>query len=180
MELLLEHRLPAQCIEIELTENVLQTGATTIDVLRRLRSHGVAIALDDFGTGYSTLASLEQLPLSRVKLDRTLIASIHTSARSAAIARALVGLCHGIGLEVTAEGIECAEQLALLRDLTPIHLQGYLLARPVPAERLLPAIAALPDHMASLLRISSSHTATTLEAPPGEHTVTHLRARKGK
>jgi diguanylate cyclase (GGDEF)-like protein len=180
MGLLLEHRLPARCIEIELTENVLQTGTTTIEVLRQLRGHGVAIALDDFGTGYSTLASLEQLPLSRVKLDRTLIASIHTSARSAAIARALVGLCHGIGLEVTAEGIECPEQLALLRDLTPIHLQGYLLARPVSAEKLLPAIAALPDHMASLLRISSSRTGTTLDAPPGEHTVTHLRARKGK
>ncbi|MGO9949959.1 MAG: putative bifunctional diguanylate cyclase/phosphodiesterase [Steroidobacteraceae bacterium] len=180
MGLLREHRLPAQCIEIELTENVLQTGTTTIDVLRQLRSHGVAIALDDFGTGYSTLASLEQLPLSRVKLDRTLIASIHTSARSAAIARALVGLCHGIGLEVTAEGIECPEQLGLLRDLTPIHLQGYLLARPLSAEKLLPAIAALPDHMASLLRISSSRTGTTLDAPAGEHTVTHLRARKGK
>jgi len=178
MGLLLEHRLPAQCIEIELTENVLQTGTTTIEVLRQLRSHGVAIALDDFGTGYSTLASLEQLPLSRVKLDRTLIASIHTSARSAAIARALVGLCHGIGLEVTAEGIECPEQLALLRDLTPIHLQGYLLARPLSAEKLLPAVAALPGHMASLLRISRA--GTTLDAPPGEHTVTHLRARKGK
>ena len=149
------------------TENVLQTGTTTIDVLRQLRSHGVAIALDDFGTGYSTLASLEQLPVSRVKLDRTLIASIRTSARSAAIARALVGLCHGIGLEVTAEGIECPEQLGLLRDLTPIHLQGYLLARPLSAEKLLPAIAALPDHMASLLRISASRTGTTLDAPAG-------------
>ena len=165
MGLLREHRLPAHCIEIELTENVLQTGATTIEVLRQLRGHGVAIALDDFGTGYSSLASLEQLPLSRVKLDRTLIAGIHTSARSAAIVRALVGLCRSIGLEVTAEGIEYPEQLALLKDLTPIHLQGYLLARPVPAEKLLAAIAALPDHMASLLR----------DAPS---TVTHLRAHK--
>jgi diguanylate cyclase (GGDEF)-like protein len=165
MGLLREHRLPAHCIEIELTENVLQTGATTIEVLRQLRGHGVAIALDDFGTGYSSLASLEQLPLSRVKLDRTLIAGIHTSARSAAIVRALVGLCRSIGLEVTAEGIEYPEQLALLKDLTPIHLQGYLLARPVPAEKLLAAIAALPDHMASLL-------------PDAPSTVTRLRAHK--
>ena len=86
MELLREHRLPARCIEIELTENVLQTGLATIEVLRQVRAHGVAVALDDFGTGYSSLASLEQLPMTRVKLDRTLIASIHTSARSAAIA----------------------------------------------------------------------------------------------
>ena len=96
-ELLGEHRLPARCIEIELTENVLQTGAATVEVLRQLRRRGVAIALDDFGIGYSSLASLEQLPLTRVKLDRALIASIHTSARSAAVARALVGLCHDIG-----------------------------------------------------------------------------------
>jgi diguanylate cyclase (GGDEF)-like protein len=168
MNLLREHRLPARCIEIELTENVLQTGAATIDVLRQLREHGVSIALDDFGTGYSSLASLEQLPLTRVKLDGGLIAGIHTSARSAAIARALIGLCHGIGLEVTAEGIECHEQLAMLADLTPICLQGYLLARPVAAEKLLPVMNGLPSHMTSLLR----------NAPRSVGSVTHLRARR--
>jgi diguanylate cyclase (GGDEF)-like protein len=159
MELLREHRLPARCIEIELTENVLQTGVATVEVLRQLRAHGVAVALDDFGTGYSSLASLEQLPLTRVKLDRTLIASIHTSARSAAIARAIIGLCHSIGLEVTAEGVECPEQLALLTDLTPIYLQGYLLARPVSAEKLLPIMAALPGRMASLAHDASEEFA---------------------
>jgi diguanylate cyclase (GGDEF)-like protein len=180
LELLRQHRLPANCIEIELTENVLQTGAATVNVLRQLRDHGVAIALDDFGTGYSSLASLEQLPLSRVKLDHTLIASIHTSARSAAITRALVGLCHSIGLDVTAEGIECPEQLALLAPLTPIHLQGYLLARPVPAEKLLPVIEALPNHMASLLLTCVSDAGTPRGVLPREATVTHLRAQKGK
>ena len=155
-ELLGEHRLPARCIEIELTENVLQTGAATVEVLRQLRRRGVAIALDDFGIGYSSLASLEQLPLTRVKLDRALIASIHTSARSAAVARALVGLCHDIGLEVTAEGIECQEQLALLSKLTPIYLQGYLLARPARADKVLALIAAVPEHIASLLLTSSA------------------------
>jgi diguanylate cyclase (GGDEF)-like protein len=164
--LLREHRLPAQCIEIELTENVLQTGAATVDVLRELRSLGVAIALDDFGTGYSSLASLENLPLTRVKLDRTLISSIHTSARSAAIARAIVGLCHDIGLEVTAEGIESPEQMALLKELTPIYLQGYLLARPVSAEKLVAVMASLPDHMASLLLSWPAATNTASDAPP--------------
>ncbi len=70
LRLLEEFRLPARCIEIELTETVLQTGPATIKTLRVLRSHGVAIALDDFGTGYSSLASLEKLPLTRIKLDR--------------------------------------------------------------------------------------------------------------
>ena len=156
--LLREHQLPARCIEIELTENVLQTGAATIEVLRHLRSHGVSIALDDFGIGYSSLASLEQLPLTRVKLDRALIASVHTSSRSAAIAKALVALCHGIELEVTAEGIECLEQLTLLSDLAPIYLQGFLLARPVPADQVLSLMAMLPDHLASLLLTASEKT----------------------
>ena len=117
----------------------------------------MAIALDDFGIGYSSLASLEQLPLTRVKHGRrALVASIHSSARSAEIAKALVGLCHNLGLEVTAEGIECPEQLALVSCLAPIHLQGYLLARPVSAERLLSVVRALPNHMASLILSSSA------------------------
>jgi len=168
-ELLSEHRLPARCIEIELTENVLQTGAATIEVLRQLRSRGVAIALDDFGIGYSSLASLEQLPLTRVKLDRALIASIHTSSRSTAIARALVGLCRDIGLEVTAEGIECLEQLTLLSKMTPIYLQGYLLARPVPAEMVLSLIGTVPEHIASLLLTSTGKLAS--ERPSSRETV---------
>jgi EAL domain-containing protein (putative c-di-GMP-specific phosphodiesterase class I) len=159
MELLHEYNLPAHCIEIELTENVLQTGAATIEVLRCLRANGLAIALDDFGTGYSSLASLELLPLTRVKLDRALIASIHTSARSAAIARAIVGLCHSLGLEVTAEGIECPEQLAMLADQAPMYLQGYLLARPASADKLLSVIAGLPNHMQSLLLASPTPAA---------------------
>jgi diguanylate cyclase (GGDEF)-like protein len=151
MELLQRHRLPPQSIEIELTENVLQTGAATIEVLRCLRANGIAIALDDFGTGYSSLASLERLPLTRVKLDQTLVASIHTSPRSAAIARAIVGLCHGLGLEVTAEGIESPEQLALLAEQAPMYLQGYLLSRPTSADKLLPIIDGMPGHMQALL-----------------------------
>ncbi len=168
--LLQDHQLPARCIEIELTENVLQTGPATTEVLRQLRAHGVAIALDDFGTGYSSLASLEQLPLTRVKLDRTLVASIHTSERSAAIARAIVGLCQSIGLEVTAEGIECPEQLAVLLDQPSMYLQGYLLARPAPADEVLAVIAAVPRHMESLL-LSSPVITETIDTPPSRQHV---------
>jgi diguanylate cyclase (GGDEF)-like protein len=130
-ELLREHNVPAHCIEIELTESVLQTGTATIDALKCLRAQGVAIALDDFGTGYSSLASLEQLPLSRIKLDRSLIAGIDTSPRSAAIARAIIGMCQGLGLEITAEGVERPEQFALLLGCPGMYIQGYLLSHPV-------------------------------------------------
>lgn len=157
--LLDSHGLPAACIEIELTENVLQTGSHTIDALRQLRAIGVGIALDDFGTGYSSLVSLEQLPLSRVKLDRSLIASIDTSPRSQAIARAIIALCQSLGLEITAEGVERREQLAWLLDHPTMYLQGYLLSRPVTGDDLLPVIEAMPGRMDSLLR-SRSPTGT--------------------
>jgi diguanylate cyclase (GGDEF)-like protein len=149
--LLQEYRLPARCIEIELTETVLQTGAATIETLKCLRAHGVAIALDDFGTGYSSLASLEQLPLTRIKLDRSLIAGIDSSPRSAAIARAIIGLCQGLGLEVTAEGVERREQFALLLGHRAMYLQGYLLAHPVSRDELLPVMADLSRRAEELL-----------------------------
>jgi len=136
-DLLHEYQLPPRCIEIELTESVLQTGRPTIEALQRLRAHGVAIALDDFGAGYSSLTSLEKLPLTRIKLDRGLIAGVDTNPRSAAIARAIIGMCHGLGLEVTAEGVERPEQFALLMGFRAMYLQGYLLSHPVPRDQVL-------------------------------------------
>lgn len=139
-----EFALPTRCIEIELTENVLQTGSATINSLRRLRAHGIAIALDDFGTGFSSLTSLEQLPLTRIKLDRSLIASIDTSARSVSIARAIIQLCQGLGLAITAEGIERTEQLGPLLGFPSLYGQGYLLARPQSPEDLMRVLTDLP------------------------------------
>jgi len=166
-ELLQQHRLPARCIEIELTESVLQTGAATIDALKRLRAHGVAIALDDFGTGYSSLASLEQLPLSRVKLDRSLIAGIDTNPRSAAIARAIIGMCKGLGLEITAEGVERPEQFALLLGYPGMYLQGYLLAHPVSRDDVAAAMVNVATRSQELLlRSQETRTANVLELSP--------------
>jgi diguanylate cyclase (GGDEF)-like protein len=150
-ELLDEYRLPPRCIEIELTETVLQTEAATIEVLRELRRLDISVALDDFGSGYSSLSSLERLPLTRVKLDRSLIDTIDISARSLAIARAIIGLCENLGLEVTAEGIERPEQLALLLGNPAMTLQGYLLSHPVKSEALPGVLASLRERLQSLL-----------------------------
>ncbi|HEY5102971.1 MAG TPA: EAL domain-containing protein, partial [Steroidobacteraceae bacterium] len=125
--------LPPSALELELTETVFQTGAATIEALRRLRALGVSVALDDFGSGYSSLTSLEQLPITRVKLDRTVVESVDSNPRSAAIARSIIMLCHGLGLQVMAEGVERVEQLAVLAQYAPVGVQGYLLAHPVPA-----------------------------------------------
>ena len=127
--------LPANALELEITETVFQTGANTVESLRRLRDLGVVIALDDFGTGYSSLTSLEQLPLDRVKLDRMLIEGIDTNPRSAAIVRSIVALCHGLGLQVVAEGVERSSQLEMLSHCGPLAVQGYLLAYPVEADQ---------------------------------------------
>jgi diguanylate cyclase (GGDEF)-like protein len=136
-ELLREYALPPACVELELTESVLQTGSSTIESLRLLRSLGIAIALDDFGTGYSSFASLEQLPLSRIKLDRSLIACIDSNSRSAAIALALIRLCDELEIEVTAEGVERESQFACLAESRAMYLQGYLISRPVAEAEVL-------------------------------------------
>jgi diguanylate cyclase (GGDEF)-like protein len=151
LALLAEFRLPATCLEIELTEMVLQTGSATIAALRVLQSHGFGIALDDFGTGYSSLSSMEQLPLSRIKLDRSLVAGIDTSTRSAAIARAIIDLCGALGLQVTAEGIERPQQFAWLLGYRDLLLQGYLLCEPVPFEQVLGVKATLASKINELL-----------------------------
>ncbi len=163
------HQLPPQCIEVELTENVLQTGRHTTEALSMLRELGVGVALDDFGTGYSSLVSLQQLPLTRVKLDRSLIATIDTSARSQAITRAIISLCQSLGLEVTAEGIERHEQLAWLLGYPAMHLQGYLLSAPVPEADLLTVLTAMPARMDALLQVA---------LPPNAVPIARMRASK--
>ena len=163
-ELLRQRQLPPHCIELELTENVLQTGSATIEALRRLRSSGIGIALDDFGTGLSSLASLEQLPLTRVKLDCSLIATIDTSARSLAIARAIIGLCQSLGIQISAEGIERPEQLIPFLGHRAVCLQGYLVSPPVSATDLLPVIAGLPDRLRALLPVDRASATGTIRA----------------
>jgi diguanylate cyclase (GGDEF)-like protein len=150
-QLLREFGLPPSCIELELTESVLQTGSSTIESLRVLRSLGIAIALDDFGTGYSSISSLEQLPLSRIKLDRSLIAGIDSNPRSAAIALALIRLCDELDIDVTAEGVESGSQFACLAENRALYLQGYLLSRPVAEAEVLGVNERMPQVMHDLM-----------------------------
>ena len=163
-QLLEQYRLPASCIEIELTETVLQTGEATLAMLKRLRALGISIALDDFGTGYSTFASIEQLPLTRVKMDRSLIAEIDRRSRSLAIARAIIALCRDLDLAVTAEGIERPEQLALLSSEPGLNLQGYLLSPPLEAKAIPSSVTTMPEHLQSLLITMPAPAITEVQA----------------
>jgi len=143
--------LPASALELEITESVFQTGPATIESLRRLRALGVTIALDDFGSGYSSLTSLEQLPITRVKLDRLLVAGVDSNPRAAAIVRSIVALCHSLGLQVVAEGVERGTQLRFLAQCGAISVQGYLVGKPVePAAVAAEALAAAARTRAAL------------------------------
>jgi diguanylate cyclase (GGDEF)-like protein len=170
--------LPGDALEIEITETVIQTAPATLAALQRLRTVGIAIALDDFGTGYSSLASLAQLPITRVKLDRTLIAQIDHNPRSAAIARSMIALCHGLGLEVVAEGVERPGQLVLLGQCGPVTVQGFLLAAPVEMQITAQTAEAAAARARVLLQGSADPAAHGTRAADGSLVFVGAKARR--
>ncbi len=165
--LLTRHALPPDALELELTEYMLQTGAVTVETLKSLRMLGVATALDDFGTGYSSLTSLERLPLSRVKLDRRLIADVDHNPRTAAITRSIIALCRNLGLATTAEGVERHEQLDFLAGCGDVAVQGYLVCRPAVADTVVDFANRSTALVSSLLRDAESKRASGKEADRG-------------
>jgi predicted signal transduction protein with EAL and GGDEF domain len=128
--------LPAQALEIEITENIaLGEQEESLDALRALRAKGVQLAFDDFGTGYASLSYLTRYPLTRLKIDQSFVRKIAESATSedTAIVRSIIAMAHNLGLDVIAEGVETAMQAAFLRAEKCEELQGYFYARPMPA-----------------------------------------------
>ena len=124
-------------IEFEITEHViLQADDSAAATLNRLRATGVKIALDDFGTGYSSLSYLRRFPFDRIKIDRSFVKDLTSSASSRAIVSSVIALARGLGMEVTAEGVEDREHLRILRDLGCDEAQGYLILEPVAAPEL--------------------------------------------
>jgi EAL domain-containing protein (putative c-di-GMP-specific phosphodiesterase class I) len=122
---------------LEITETSMITSPEQVrELLGRLRGLGMQVAIDDFGTGYSSLTYLKDLPVDVLKIDRSFVESITASERNAAIVEAVVRLGHSLNLRVTAEGVETAEQLALLERQQVDHGQGFFLARPMSAEQL--------------------------------------------
>jgi len=174
--LLERYALPPDAIEIELTENTVQTGAITVESLRALRLLGIATALDDFGTGYSSLTSLEQLPLGRVKLDRSVVAEVDSNPRALAIANAVIALCRSLGLGITIEGVERASQLDFLAASGDINVQGFLVARPMGAEQVPDAVAQTPARMRALLDADERNRTDALPDYSGG-TILQLRRR---
>lgn len=129
-------------IELEITESVLlQDEEVARAILERLRAAGFRVALDDFGTGYSSLSYLRKFRVDKIKIDRSFTQNLTQDAEAAAIVASMVTLGHAIGLTVTAEGVENAEQMRLLADAGCNELQGYLFSRPIPGAEILSLLA---------------------------------------
>jgi EAL domain-containing protein (putative c-di-GMP-specific phosphodiesterase class I) len=129
---------------LEMTESVLiEDPQATQQRLEVLRALGVGLALDDFGTGYSSLSYLQKFPFSQIKIDRTFVASLGTTATAGAVIQSIVTLGHALGMKVLAEGIETDEQRVLLRLAGCDEMQGFLFGKPRPAEIVDKAMAKL-------------------------------------
>ena len=134
-DLLRDHALPAQLLELEITEStIMQDVDETRATLLALRSLGVQVAIDDFGTGYSSMSTLKSLPLDTLKIDRSFITDVSTNSDSAAIVRAIMAMAGQLGLQTIAEGVETLTQFAFLQEHRCDQIQGYLVGRPMPAE----------------------------------------------
>ena len=158
--LLAEHEMPPERLVLEITERtLLQDERQARYVLTQLNEIGVRVAIDDYGTGYSSLASLRQLPIQQVKIDRCFVTGIPGDASNDAIVGSTIDLAHALGASVVAEGIETEAERMRLAELACDLAQGYLIGRPLPA-----------DELEQLVR-SDAQT-----HPPGHRTSTHSPA----
>ena len=134
---LVESGLPPERLELEITESVLMQNAESYSVvLQQLKNIGVSIVLDDFGTGYSSLSYLTMFPFDKIKIDKSFTQGLINNAGCAAIVASVLSLARGLGVAVTAEGIETNRQFELLRAAGVHQIQGYLFARPCPVVQL--------------------------------------------
>jgi diguanylate cyclase (GGDEF)-like protein len=135
--LLAETGLPAESLELEITESVaMQDVERTAGMLRELKGMGVRLAIDDFGTGFSSLAYLKRFPIDKLKIDQSFVQHVNTDGADNAIAHAIVSLGHALKLTVCAEGVETRAQLARLRQSECDQAQGVFYSGPVPPAQI--------------------------------------------
>ncbi len=145
--ILKETEFDASRLELELTESTLLGNLETAELsMLRLKAIGVRFALDDFGTGYSSLLYLRRFPFDKLKIDSSFVRAIETAADAAAIVHAVVSLGRGLGMKVTAEGVETPEQHLFLRAAGVHSMQGYRFGRPGPASDITARLASPDDY----------------------------------
>ncbi|WP_324037125.1 sensor domain-containing protein [Aeromonas caviae] len=127
---------PAERLEIEVTESIIQSVDHSLRLFTRLKALGVQIAIDDFGTGFSSLSLLRSLPIDRIKIDRAFVQALPDDKHSRELCRTIVQLASSLGMAVTAEGIETQPQRQFLQSLRCEEGQGYLFSHPLPEPQL--------------------------------------------
>ncbi|WP_322629644.1 EAL domain-containing protein [Halothiobacillus sp.] len=137
LEILQETGLPPQHLELELTERIAMDDPTTaIEIITILREQGIRLSIDDFGTGYSSLSQLKRFQVYKLKIDQSFVRDMTEDPEDRAIVHTIITMAHSLGLITIAEGVENAEQLALLQEMGCEESQGYFTGRPMSAEAL--------------------------------------------
>jgi diguanylate cyclase (GGDEF)-like protein/PAS domain S-box-containing protein len=132
---LAETGLPAERLELEITENVIMDEPEKVqEIMMELKKLGVRLVVDDFGTGYSSLNYLRSFPFDGLKIDKSFITHFPASAKEFSVVEGIIKIGHALSLHITAEGVEQAEQLAQLKALGCHEIQGFLLGKPLPLE----------------------------------------------
>ncbi|WP_317930316.1 EAL domain-containing protein [Halioxenophilus sp. WMMB6] len=137
LEVLQKTGLPAQCLELEVTESFITNESYTTAVeFKALQEAGVGLAIDDFGTGYSSLSRLKQMPFKALKIDRSFIKDTPEDSNDVAITKAVASIANNLGLEVIAEGVETKAQLDFVKSLGCYKVQGFYFSKPLPPDEL--------------------------------------------
>ena len=141
-----ESQLPAESLELEVTEGLLLgDNPLILSSLRRLHEMGVGLSIDDFGTGYSALSYLKKYPFDTLKIDRAFISGVIDDPSDAALVTAIIAMSHGMNLKVIAEGVEIPEQLAFLQGLECDFIQGYHYSKPLPVDEFTALLDTWPN-----------------------------------
>jgi EAL domain-containing protein (putative c-di-GMP-specific phosphodiesterase class I) len=136
LDYLQQHGVTPKGVVIEITEGMLlKATANCSDRLRQLREAGMQVAIDDFGTGYSSLAYLKRFEIDYLKLDKSFVSNLETDASNLALSEAIVVMAHKLGIRVIAEGVESEAQRTILKKIGCDYAQGYLFAKPMPADK---------------------------------------------
>lgn len=131
-----EEGLPADCLELELTESAaMHDPVDAIAVIHKLHECGVRMSIDDFGTGYSSLSYLKKFKINKLKIDRPFVRDIHTDQEDKAIVTAIISMAKSLGLKTIAEGVESDDQQAFLHEQGCHEMQGFIFSEPLPADQ---------------------------------------------
>lgn len=166
LEVLKETGLPPSHLELEITETALMDNVVQAnDVLQELRAKGVSIAMDDFGTGFSSLSHLKHLVVDKLKIDRSFVRDVVNDKRDAAVVSSIIAMAKLMGMKVVAEGVEKQEQLDFLKKRRCDLVQGFLLSRPIPAEKASAMLKSQNDYT-NTMKAHSRRQDETDEAKP--------------